>query len=192
MIVGLTGGIGSGKTTVLNFFKEFENVAVYIADVEAKKLMNSSPIIREKLINAFGKQTFIDQDLNRVFLAKIVFNDKQKLQVLNAIVHPEVAIHFKNFVNKNKNKAYVLYENAILFETKNDRFCDCVITVYASPEERISRIIKRDATTREAVLDRMKNQFSDEKKMLQSHYVIDNNSLNNMKEEIHRIHNFLT
>ena len=119
MIVGLTGGIGSGKTTVLNFFKEFENVAVYIADVEAKKLMNSSPIIREKLINAFGKQTFIDQDLNRVFLAKIVFNDKQKLQVLNAIVHPEVAIHFKNFVNKNKNKAYVLYENAILFETKN-------------------------------------------------------------------------
>jgi len=164
MIVGLTGGIGSGKTTVLNFFKEFENVAVYIADVEAKKLMNSSPIIREKLINAFGKQTFIDQDLNRVFLAKIVFNDKQKLQVLNAIVHPEVAIHFKNFVNKNKNKAYVLYENAILFETKNDRFCDCVITVYASLEERISRIIKRDATTREAVLDRKKNQFTDEKK----------------------------
>ena len=192
MIVGLTGGIGSGKTTVLNFFKEFENVAVYIADVEAKKLMNTSPIIREKLINAFGEQTFIDQDLNRVFLAKIVFNDKQKLQVLNAIVHPEVAIHFKNFVNKNKNKAYVLYENAILFETKNDRFCDCVITVYASLEERISRIIKRDTTTREAVLDRMKNQFSDEKKMIQSHYVIDNNSLNYTKEEIHRIHNFLT
>ena len=192
MIVGLTGGIGSGKTTVLNFFKEFENVAVYIADVEAKKLMNTSPIIREKLINAFGEQTFIDQDLNRVFLAKIVFNDKQKLQVLNAIVHPEVAIHFKNFVNKNKNKAYVLYENAILFETKNDRFCDCVITVYASLEERISRIIKRDTTTREAVLDRMKNQFSDEKKMLQSHYVIDNNSLNYMKEKIDRIHNFLT
>ena len=192
MIVGLTGGIGSGKTTVLNFFKEFENVAVYIADVEAKKLMNTSPIIRKKLINAFGEQTFIDQDLNRVFLAKIVFNDKQKLQVLNAIVHPEVAIHFKNFVNKNKNKAYVLYENAILFETKNDRFCDCAITVYASLEERISRIIKRDTTTREAVLDRMKNQFSDEKKMLQSHYVIDNNSLNYMKEKIHRIHNFLT
>ena len=71
-----------------------------------------------------------------------------------------------------------MYENAILFETKNDRFCDCVITVYAALEERISRIIKRDATTREAVLDRMKNQFSDEKKMLQSHYVIDTNSLN--------------
>ena len=65
MIVGLTGGIGSGKTTVLNFFKEFENVAVYIADVEAKKLMNTTPIIREKLINAFGEQTFIEQDLNR-------------------------------------------------------------------------------------------------------------------------------
>ena len=192
MIVGLTGGIGSGKTTVLNFFKEFQNVAVYIADVEAKILMNSSPIIREKLINSFGEQAFIDQDINRVFLSKIVFNDRQKLQALNTIVHPEVAIHFKNFVNKNKDKVYILYENAILFETKNDRFCDCVITVYAALEERISRIIKRDATSREAILDRMKNQFSDKKKMIQSHYVIDNNSLNYTKEEIHRIHNFLT
>jgi|TARA_B110000908_G_scaffold29766_1_gene35203 dephospho-CoA kinase len=192
MIVGLTGGIGSGKTTVLNYFKEFKNVAVYIADVEAKKLMNNSQIIREKLINAFGEEAFINQKLNRAFIAKIVFNDTKHLQVLNAIVHPEVAIHFKKFVYKNKGKAYILYENAILFETKNDRFCDCVITVYALLEERVSRIIKRDTMTREAVLDRMKNQFSDEKKMLQSHYVIENNSLNYTKETIRRIHNFLT
>ncbi|CAI8279727.1 MAG: Dephospho-CoA kinase [Polaribacter sp. SA4-10] len=192
MIVGLTGGIGSGKTTVLNYFKEFKNVAVYIADVEAKKLMNNSQIIREKLINAFGEEAFINQKLNRAFIAKIVFNDTKHLQVLNAIVHPEVAIHFKKFVYKNKDKAYILYENAILFETKNDRFCDCVITVYSLLEERVSRIIKRDTMTREAVLDRMKNQFSDEKKMLQSHYVIENNSLNYTKETIRRIHNFLT
>ena len=192
MIVGLTGGIGSGKTTVLNYFKEFKNVAVYIADVEAKKLMNNSQIIREKLINAFGEEAFINQKLNRAFIAKIVFNGTKHLQVLNAIVHPEVAIHFKKFVYKNKDKAYILYENAILFETKNDRFCDCVITVYSLLEERVSRIIKRDTMTREAVLDRMKNQFSDEKKMLQSHYVIENNSLNYTKETIRRIHNFLT
>ena len=192
MIVGLTGGIGSGKTTALNCFKKFKNVAVYIADVEAKKLMISSPVIREKLHNAFGDEVFIDQELNRSLLAKIVFSDKQKLQLLNAIVHPEVAIHFKNFVNNNKDKAYVLYENAILFETKNDHFCDCVITICAALEARISRIIKRDATTRTAVLDRMKNQFSDEKKMLQSHYIIQNNSLHFLQEEIDRIHNFLT
>jgi len=192
MIVGLTGGIGSGKTTALNCFKKFKNVAVYIADVEAKKLMISSPVIREKLHNAFGDEVFIDQELNRSLLAKIVFSDKQKLQLLNAIVHPEVAIHFKNFVNNNKDKAYVLYENAILFETKNDYFCDCVITVCAALEARISRIIKRDATTRTAVLDRMKIQFSDEKKMLQSHYIIQNNSLHFLQEEIDIIHNFLT
>tara|TARA_B110000090_G_scaffold138067_1_gene151862 strand:- start:1899 stop:2477 length:579 start_codon:yes stop_codon:yes gene_type:complete len=192
MIVGLTGGIGSGKTTVLNYFKEFENVAVYIADVEAKNLMNNSPIIRGKLLNAFGEEAFINKDLNRAFIAKIVFNNKPKLQLLNAIVHPEVAIHFKNFVLRNKCKAYILYENAILFETKNDQLCDCIITVFAALEKRISRIIKRDNTTREAVLDRMKNQFSDEKKMLQSHYVIENTSLNDTKEAIHRIHNFLT
>jgi dephospho-CoA kinase len=192
MIVGLTGGIGSGKTTVLNYFKEFKNVAVYIADVEAKSLMNNSPIIREKLLNAFGKEAFIDKDLNRAFIAKSVFNNKQKLQALNAIVHPEVAIHFKDFVLTNKDKAYILYENAILFETKNNLFCDCIITVFAALEERISRIIKRDTTTREAVLDRMKNQFSDEKKMLQSHYVIENNSLNYTKDVVRGIHNFLT
>jgi|TARA_B110000238_G_C16136369_1_gene443920 dephospho-CoA kinase len=192
MIVGLTGGIGSGKTTVLNYFKEFENVAVYIADVEAKSLMNNSPIIKEKLINAFGEQAFVNNNLNRVFISNIVFKNKQKLHVLNAIVHPEVANHFKNFVLENKDKSYVLYENAILFETKNDQFCDCVITVFAALEKRISRIIKRDQTTREAVLDRIENQFSDQKKILQSHYIIENTSLLQTKETIHRIHNFLT
>ena len=192
MIVGLTGGIGSGKTTVLNYFKEFENVAVYIADVEAKSLMINSPIIKEKLINAFGEQAFVNNNLNRVFISNIVFKNKQKLHVLNAIVHPEVANHFKNFVLENKDKSYVLYENAILFETKNDQFCDCVITVFAALEKRISRIIKRDQTTREAVLDRIENQFSDQKKILQSHYIIENTSLLQTKETIHRIHNFLT
>ena len=193
MIVGLTGGIGSGKTTVLNFFKEFKDIAVYIADIEAKKLMNTSPIIRNKLIKAFGEEAFSENSINRGYLSKVVFKDKQQLQTLNNIVHPEVANHFKEFVAINKDKAYILYENAILFETKNNLFCDYIITVFSSLEERISRIILRDNTTREAVLDRMKNQLSDEKKIQQSHYIINNNtSLQTSKEAVHRIHNFLT
>jgi len=192
MIVGLTGGIGSGKTTVLNFFKEFKDIAVYIADIEAKKLMNTSPIIRNKLIKAFGEEAFSENSINREYLSKVVFKDKQQLQILNNIVHPEVANHFKEFVAINKDKAYVLYENAILFETKNNLFCDYIITVFSSLEERVSRIVQRDTTTKEAVLDRMKNQFSDEKKIQQSHYIINNTSLQTSKEAVHRIHNFLT
>ena len=164
MIVGLTGGIGSGKTTVLNFFKEFKNVAVYIADIEAKNLMSASSVIREKLINEFGKEAFSNKTLNREYISNIVFKDKQKLKILNSIVHPEVAKHFTKFVSKNNDKDYILYENAILFETKNNHFCNYIITVFTPLEERILRIIQRDNITREAVLDRMKNQFSDEKK----------------------------
>lgn len=192
MIVGLTGGIGSGKTTVLNFFKEFKNVAVYIADLEAKNLMSASSVIREKLINEFGKEAFSNKTLNREYISNIVFKDKQKLKILNSIVHPEVAKHFTKFVSKNNDKDYILYENAILFETKNNHFCNYIITVFTPLEERILRIIQRDNITREAVLDRMKNQFSDEKKMLQSHYVINNTSLKTTKKSVRRIHNFLT
>ena len=152
MIVGLTGGIGSGKTTALNCFKEFKNVAVYIADVEAKKLMNSSPVVREhNYTMPLVTKSFSDQDLQSVHsLAKLVFRDTAKTATAQCqIVHPEVAKHFTEFCQlMNKDKAYVLYENAILFETKNDHFCDCVITVCAALEARISRIIKRDATTR--------------------------------------------
>ena len=95
MIIGLTGGIGSGKTTVTKFFSEFEKVAIYIADVEAKNLMNSSETIKEKLIIEFGKSAFIDQKLNRKYISEIVFKDAEKLASLNAIVHPEVKNHFK-------------------------------------------------------------------------------------------------
>lgn len=192
MIVGLTGGIGSGKSTVLNFFKEFENVAVYMADVEAKNLMNTSAILKEKLIKKFGADVFQNNTLNTHFLSNIVFKNKEKIQALNAIVHPEVAKHFREFVKMNQEKAYVLYENAILFETNNNQFCDCIITVFTSLEVRISRILQRDHTSREAVLDRIRNQFSDDIKTLQSHYVIENNSLKATKQAVHRIHKFLT
>ena len=192
MIVGLTGGIGSGKTTVVNFFKKFSNIAVYIADVEAKKIMNSSIIIKSKLIKEFGKNSYENNTLNKTFLADIVFKDKEKLKILNSIVHPEVLLHFQEFVLKNTNKNYVLYENAILLENKSNLFCDFIITVTAPLDTRVQRVILRDNSTKTSVLNRIRNQWSEEKKTIQSHYVINNSSLEKTKIQVNRIHNILT
>jgi len=192
MVIGLTGGIGSGKTTILNLFKAIGNIAVYNADVEAKKLMNSSETIREKLIDAFGKSVFQDGVLNRACLSKVVFSDKEKLQTLNNIVHPEVYAHLQTFVLSHKDKEYVVYENAILFENNSNAMCDCIITVVADESLKIDRVIERDQTTKEAILSRMNNQWSDIKKTLQSNYVIKNYELHETRLQVERIHNILT
>ena len=191
-IVGLTGGIGSGKTTVANFFSLYKNVAVYIADIEAKKLMNSSKVIKEKLIKSFGEQSYVNGILNRKYISNIVFKNKEKLSELNAIVHPEVRNHFQEFIKKNHQKEYIIYENAILFESKSNLFCDIIITVFVDIDTKIKRVISRDKSTKKEVLDRMKNQWSDSKKMLQSNYVIYNKNIEETKNNVDRIHNILT
>ncbi len=192
MIVGLTGGIGSGKSTVAAFFASFPNVVIYAADDEAKKLMNSSKIIKEKMITEFGSETYRNEELQREFLAKIVFNNPQKLAILNSIVHPEVRKHFQDFVKQNLDKKLIIYENAILFESKSNTLCDIIISVFASLETRIERVIQRDNCTSIDVLNRIKNQYSDESKMMQSHYVIMNENLKTAKNQVKYIHNILT
>lgn len=191
-IVGLTGGIGSGKTTVAKMFATFNNVAIYIADVEAKKLMNSSKIIKEKLLHEFGEQSFINNQLNRPYISEIVFKNKEKLAILNAIVHPEVKKHFQEFVAINKDKEYIIYENAILFESKSSLICDVIITVSADLNTKIDRVIARDSSTKKEVLERMKNQWKDEKKILQSNYLIINEDLSETKLQVNAIHKILT
>ncbi|WP_299007324.1 dephospho-CoA kinase [uncultured Tenacibaculum sp.] len=192
MVVGLTGGIGSGKSTILKMFLEFKNIAIYMADDEAKKLMHTSSVIKSRLITEFGKETYINNELNRPYLASIVFKNKEKLALLNSIVHPVVNEHLQDFIKKNSNKTYILYENAILFENGSDTFCDKVITVTAPEEVRINRVIKRDSTTIEEVKNRIKSQWSEIKKTLQSNYIIENKTLNNSKEQVLKIHNSLT
>ena len=192
MIVGLTGGIGSGKSTVAKIFKKNTNVAVYIADDEAKELMNSSKIIKEKLIAHFGEKSYLNGQLNRKYISDIVFDNKEKLKELNSIVHPEVKKHFQDFLKLNKDKLYVLYENAILFETENNKFCDFIISVNVDIETRIQRIIKRDSCSRNDVLNRINNQWKEDKKLLQSHYLIYNNKMENINIQVVRIHNILT
>lgn len=192
MIVGLTGGIGSGKTTVIKFFSEFKNVAIYVADFEAKKIINSSEAIKKSLLREFGELSFIDHQLNRKYIAKIVFKNKEKLAKLNAIVHPEVKKHFQEFVKNNSKKQYIIYENAILFESKSYLICDLIITVFTDVNIKIKRVIARDSSTKKEVLDRMKNQWQDEKKILQSNYVISNEALDETKLQVYKIHNILT
>jgi dephospho-CoA kinase len=192
MIVGLTGGIGSGKTTVANFFAEFENVVIYNADSEAKKLMNSSLIIKSKIIEEFGEESYQNSQLNRPFIANLVFKDKSKLEALNAIVHPEVKKHFQQFVNQHKNKDYIVYENAILFESKSNLKCDIIISVYAPLEVRIERTVLRDSSSKTAVENRIKSQWLEDKKLLQSNYVIYNLNREDTRFQVIKIHNILT
>lgn len=192
MVVGITGGIGSGKTTIVKMFAKYENVAIYFADEEAKKIMNTSLEIKEKLIEEFSKKVFIDNKLNRPFLASIVFKSKEKLAVLNGIVHPVVHRHLNDFIENNKDKDYIVYENAILFENGSDDLCDKVITVVAPLELKIKRVINRDKTTEESVKNRINNQWIDVKKTIQSHYIINNEKLTKSEAVVFDIHNKLT
>ncbi len=192
MVVGITGGIGSGKSTVVKMFSQFEDIAIYIADDEAKKLMNSSNEIKSKLISEFGSDTYKNNTLNRSYLANIVFNNKEKLATLNAIVHPVVNKHLQDFIKYNSNKKYILYENAILFENGSNAFCDKIITVVTPEDIRIQRVIKRDDSTIDAVKNRIKNQWPQNKKALQSHYIIENVTLSNTEVQVLKIHNYLT
>lgn len=186
IIVGLTGGIGSGKTTVA---KQFSNlgIPVYIADEEAKSLMRRSKIIKRKLIKLFGDDAYIDGELNKPFLANIIFNDKNYLQKMNAIVHPKVARHFEKWITK-QDAPYVIKEVAILFENSGHKACDFVITVTAPKETRIKRLLKRDNTSKEKIKAIMKNQWTDEEKVKHSHFVIENIELENTKIQVNKIH----
>ena len=186
-IVGLTGGIGSGKTTVSNMFKDL-GVPVYIADNEAKNLMSSSKVIKRKLIELFGPKAYEDNSLNRTYIASKIFNDDTYLQKMNAIIHPKVANHFKHWLQKQTSK-YVIKEAAIIFEHNMQSQYDYVITVIANEEDRINRILKRDNTTKDKIMSIMKHQLSDEEKVKLSDFVIINDKLEHTKEQVLNIHN---
>jgi len=184
-VIGLTGGIGSGKTTIANYFATM-GIPVYIADDGARRVMQSDVILKE-VKAVFGQYIFDGKVLNRAKLAQIVFNDKERLAKLNAIVHPAVKRDFELWMQEHKNFDYVIYEAAILFESGRYKECDIIITVTAPEEVRIKRVIERDKTTREQVLSRMKMQWDDEKRISMSNFVINNNNLKIAKEEVVKI-----
>lgn len=184
-IIGLTGGIGSGKTTIANHFKK-ANIPVYIADDEARKI-TQSPEVLDEIKKTFGDSIFDDAILNREKLSKIVFNDPEKLKQLNAIIHPAVRKHFQDWVLNHKNAPFVIYETAILFESGSYKNCDLIIMVTAPIESRIQRVIQRDNTTREQVLKRIKAQWNDDQRIAKSDFVVENVDPKTTKNEIDKI-----
>ena len=171
-IIGLTGGIGSGKTTVAKYF-EREGVPVYYAD-EAGRQVLSEPNVRERIVEAFGDQIAPSGQIDRKKLAAIVFTDPAALERLNAIVHPAVREDFKRWKERHAKFVFIIREAAILFESGSYKDCDAVILVTAPLEERIRRVVLRDQITREAVLARMANQWGDDQKAALSDFVIVN------------------
>jgi dephospho-CoA kinase len=184
-IIGLTGGIGSGKTTIANYFESF-GIPVYIADDEARQIMQSSEII-VAIKNVFGDEVFENELLNREKLAKIVFNEPEKLEKLNKIVHPAVKKHFEQWLLQHKKVPYVIYEAAILFESGGYKNCDFIITVTAPIESRIQRVVERDKTTRELVLKRINAQWTDEQRISKSDFIIENTAIETAKLEVVKI-----
>jgi dephospho-CoA kinase len=187
-IVGLTGGIGSGKSTIAGFFAQL-GVPVYIADEEAKKILYLPQTV-EYLKEAFGHAVFTDGIPDRAKIAALVFNDKDKLQQLNSIIHPAVARHFTEWVAQQK-MPFVIKETAILFESGSYKDCDAVITVTAPQDIRVERVMQRDGVTREQVLQRMSHQWSDEKKIVLSNYIITNTNLEEARKQAVKIFDFL-
>ncbi|WP_299111079.1 dephospho-CoA kinase [uncultured Winogradskyella sp.] len=186
VVVGLTGGIGSGKTTILEYFKAL-GVPVYIADVEAKALMNHSKVIRRKLIDLFGKDAYKNNELNRPYLSSKIFNNKELLAKMNAIVHPKVASHFKRWLKKQDSE-YVIKEAAIIFENNLESQYNYIITVVADEDLRVQRVIKRDNASIEKVKSIIKNQLSDAEKIKKSDFVITNNDLVEAKKQAVKVH----
>jgi dephospho-CoA kinase len=175
-IIGLTGGIGSGKSTVAKYIAS-KGIPVYIADDEAKKIMDNEKVITEIKIIFTDDILTNDNKLDRVKIANIVFNNPDKLKELNAIVHPKVKIHFKNWLKKHKKNLFIIKEVAILFETGGDKECDAIILVTAPEEIRIQRTTTRDNLTVDNVRKRMNSQFSDIEKIKKSTFVINNINL---------------
>jgi len=184
-IIGLTGGIGSGKTMVANYMKSL-GVPVYIADEEARNIMETDDIIKT-VTREFGNEILKNGTINRERLAQIVFNDTEKLQKLNAIIHPAVKKHFEAWLQNHHNFPFVIKEAAILFESASYKYCDAIITVTAPLETRIQRVIERDKTNRESILQRINNQWTDEQRIAKSNYVIHNISVKETQKQTDRI-----
>ncbi|MGB5944159.1 MAG: dephospho-CoA kinase [Leeuwenhoekiella sp.] len=184
-IVGLTGGIGSGKSTVAKIFETL-GIPVYIADTEAKRLMHT-PQLKTQIIKLLGEAAYQENKLNRNYVSTQVFDDPDLLTKLNAIVHPAVKSDFRHWANK-QHAPYVIKESAILFETGGDRECDLTILVTAPERERIRRVIQRDGTTAEEVLKRINKQWPDARKKELATFVLQNQNLQNTIKKVRKIH----
>jgi dephospho-CoA kinase len=187
--VGLTGGIGSGKTTVSNFLLEY-GIPVYNSDSQGKKLMNTNLELINDIVNIFGESVYNNGILNTNLLSSIVFSDPEKIKQLNNLVHPKVAEDFNQWVGKNNNQPILIKEAAILIESGAYLNMDKIILVISKKSNRINRVSKRDSSDLESIEKRINFQLTDDEKIQYADYIIENNSsLDDLKHEVLRVIN---
>lgn len=188
MVVGITGGIGSGKSVISRIFRQL-GIPVYDADASAKELYRRYPELLEKVKAEFGPD-IVDAkgNIDRKRLAAIVFQDPERLKVLNRLVHPMVRKDFKDWVAGHRSAPYVLKEAAILFESGTHRDCDLVVTVVAPPELRLQRVRSRDQRTITEIRKVMEQQWSDDEKIKRSDFVVRNDEDDAVLPQVLHVH----
>jgi len=185
--VGLTGGIGSGKTTIANLFATEFAIPIYIADTKAKELIAQDTHLQQEIKALLGEEAFVEGKYNTAFVASIVFSTPEKLQALNQLIHPYVQQDFARW-KEEQHSPYVIKESAILFESGSYKDCDYIITVTAPLEERIRRVMLRDKIDRKTVEKRIKNQWNDGNRIKLSTFVVDNRDFGRNLDKIQTIH----
>ena len=185
--VGLTGGIGSGKSTAAGVFERL-GVPVYNADEHAKNLYHSDPILKKEVVQLLGSEAYQEGQLNKAWVAERVFEDNELLSKLNALVHPAVGRDFYAWTQRNADVPYLMKEAAILFESGAYLAMDAVVHVYAPLEIRIARVMKRDGVSRADVLARVDKQWTDEQRREGSQFEIVNDGRSLMVPQILSIH----
>ena len=188
--VGLTGGIGSGKTTIANIFKQL-GVPIYFSDNRAKYLMLNNQFLRESLISLFGDKVVVNGLLNRSYIASKVFSKPKELIKLNALVHPFVQKDFDDW-STSQCSVYVIKEAAILFETGANKLLDKVVLVESPKDLKVSRVMLRDGMKNEEVLMRMSKQWSDDQKRTYADYIIYNDEENPLINQILKLHSIFS
>ena len=186
--IGITGGMGAGKSTVCKVFSQI-GISIYDADSRAKWLMNNNPELKEAVRTSFGWDSYTRKDdLNRDYLAKVVFNNEEKLKVLNGIVHPAVMKDFELWTQEHKDEPYSLKEAALLFESNSYKILHKVIVINSPIETRIERVVKRDHVKREDVLKRIENQSTDRERMEKADWIIYNDGVHSLIKQAMKIH----
>jgi dephospho-CoA kinase len=187
--IGLTGGIGSGKTTVAQIF-EVLAIPVYYADQAARDLMNQDPELKKQIVSAFGEETYKEGKLDRGFLGEMVFADDEKLALLNSFVHPVTFRHASSWM-QNQKTPYAVKEAALIFEAGLENFFDFVIGVTAPESLRLERVMNRDQSSAENVLQRMSKQMNEDEKMSRCDFVIINDGKQALLPQVLEIHKTL-
>ena len=189
--IGITGGIGSGKSIIASLF-ELHGIPVYNADKETKILNNTSTYIRNQLSQYFGKELYESGILNNKKFAEIIFSDPDKLRLANSIIHPEVLENFNNWCFQNSNNTIIALEAAILFESNFNVYLDKVVTVYSPQDQRISRVALRDNVNTALVTKRIEHQMPEKEKINLSDYVIINDYESSLIVQVHELLNEIT